>query len=258
MSGKRKTEEPQPVPESSVGQCLSTTFKDRRVRVSEDRLTVTGDKSTGYQTILAEHSANFGEWYFEVTIEDLPEDSHVRIGWSTRRTRFDQPLGSDCFSYSMRDLDCARITLAKRWDYSKSEKKLKTGDVIGCHVKLSQVPFSPKSHNYFHEDPLTFLPNLLCDPETVTDPELLASDSNISFSVNGESLGVAFAGIVAGEYYPGVSIYGKAKVKFNFGPDFSYPLVNARPACEMYVPKELMRPKRRPANFIPRGLTSGA
>jgi Set1/Ash2 histone methyltransferase complex subunit ASH2 len=250
MSSKRRVEEPINSPDA-VGQGLSTIFKDRRLRVSEDRMTVTGDKSTGYQTVLAEYSASQGDWYFEVSVEDLPEDSHVRIGWSTRRTRFDQPLGSDCFSYAVRDIDAARVTLAKRWSYGNTT--LKAGDVVGCSLRLPSSPYSPKM-----EDPMTFLPNLLCDPETVGDPDLLSDESSISFSVNGKSFGVAFTNCVAGEYYPAVSIFGKAKVKFNFGPHFAFLDQGARPACEMYVPKELMRPKRRPANFIPRGLTSGA
>jgi hypothetical protein len=253
MSGKRKTEETPPL--EPQGQGLSTSFKDRRLRVSEDRLTVTGDKSTGYQTVLAEHSASFGGWYFEVAVEDLPQDAHVRIGWSTRRTRFDQPIGSDCFSYAIRDIDCNRIVLAKRWSYCTEHMRIKQGDTVGCYVKLAQTPVSPKA-DFFHQDPLTFLPNLLCDPETVNDPEILGSDSYITFSVNGKELGPAFINLVAGEYYPAVSIFGKAKVRFSFD-NFAFSH-NGRPASQMYVPKELMKPKRRPANFIPRGLTSGA
>jgi hypothetical protein len=112
---------------------------------------------------------------------------------------------------------------------------------------------SPKCH----EDPLTFLPNLLCDPETVMDPDIVP-DSSISFSVNGEMIGTAFHNLVAGEYYPAVSLFGKGRVRFNFGPEFKFPQPDFQPACDMYVPKELMKPKRRPLNFIPRGLTSGA
>jgi Set1/Ash2 histone methyltransferase complex subunit ASH2 len=240
------------------GQVLSVLFRERKLKVAEDRLTVTGDKSTGYQTILAEHSASHGEWFFEATIEDLPSDAHIRIGWSTRRTRYDQPIGSDCFSYGIRDLDCARICLGRRWEGPQKDQSLKPGDVIGCYVRLPQLPISPKG--MVSDDVYTFLPNLLCDPETVPDPELLPPESSIVFTVNGQSLGLAFQNLVAGDYYPAVSLYGKAKVKFNFGPNFVYKFEHGspRPACEMYVPKELMKPKRRPPNFIPRGLASGA
>ena len=243
-------------PAASPGQVLSQTFKERRLKLSEDRLSVTGDKATGYQTVLAEHSANHGEWYFEVTIEELPENSHVRIGWSTRRTRYDQPIGSDCFSYGIRDIDCARISLARRWAVGDQSKSLKAGDVVGCFVRLPHPPASPRG--LMAEDSLTFLPNLLCDPEAVSDPEMLSSDSSMVFSVNGESLGTAFTNLVVGEFYPAVSIFAKGKVRFNFGPEFKFSDGQAQPACEMFVPKELLKPKRRPPNFIPRGLTSGA
>lgn len=109
-------------------------------------------------------------------------------------------------------------------------------------------PLSPR-----HEDGLSFFPNLFCDPETVLDPELVDA-SSIAFAVNGEPLSEGFANLVAGEFYPAVSLFGRAKVRF----DFATETTEFRAAKDMYVPKELMRPKRRPTNFIPRGLTSGA
>jgi Set1/Ash2 histone methyltransferase complex subunit ASH2 len=249
---KRKTEVLVETPPVSVGQCLSATFKERRLRLSDDKLTVTGDK--GYQTVLSEYSGSSGKWYFEVQIEDLPPDTgHVRVGWSTRRTRFDQPIGSDCFSFALRDSDCAKVCLGRKWDYGSEQ--LKAGDVVGCFLLLPEHPESPTRH----EDPMTFLPNLLCDPETVQDPDIYGPDTEIRFSVNGTSLGTAFKNLVAGEYYPAVSLYGKSRVRFNFGPNFAHLSDSSfQAACGMYVPKELMKPKRRPQNFIPRGLTSGA
>ena len=235
-------------PEAVVGQALSLTYRERKLKLSEDRMTVSCEKFFGYQTVLAEHSANAGQWCFSATIEELPEGSHVRIGWSTRRTRFDQPIGSDCFSFAIRDTDCARVCLARRWPVSDA-RELKAGDVVTCFLSLPSHAASPR-----HDDGLTYFPNLLCDPETAQDPDLAGPDTSISFAVNGRPLAEGFTNLVAGEYYPAVSLFGRAKVRFDFATDVDH----FRAAKHMYVPKELMRPKRRPPNFIPRGLTSGA
>ena len=244
-------------------QGLHHAYKEKRLKISEDRLGVTGTAGVGYQTVLAQYFANCGNWYFQVVIEDLPEEenAHVRIGWSTRRTRFDQPIGSDCFSFGIRDIDCAKISLGKRFPYGDGQK-LKNGDLITCFLSLpSSRISSPKNL----QDPLTHLPNLLCDPETVPDdPECLGGDTGtrLFFSVNGQIFSNAFVNLIPGDYHPAVSIFGKAKVRFAFGSSSEYTILHDgqefRPASQMYVPKELMKPKSRPPNFIPRGLTSGA
>lgn len=236
-----------------MSQTLSPIFKEKKLRLSDDRFSVTGAAGVGYQSVCALYSASAGKWYYECTIEELPEGSHVRIGWSTRRTRFDQPIGCDCFSYALRDIDSSKISLGRRWEYGK--RPLRPGDVVGCYITLSTFPVSPKQMG----DAITFFPNLLCDPENVEEPDLLGPDAQIQWSINGESLGVAFVNLAAGEYYPSVSLFSKAKLRLNFGQSpFSYaPMDEFQPTTAMYVPPELVRPKKRPANFIPRGLTSG-
>ena len=246
----------QPTSEEPANQqCLSSIFREKRLKLSDDRLTVTGTPGVGYQSVLAVYSATSGQWYFEVTIEELPEGSHVRIGWSTRRTRFDQPIGSDCFSYAIRDIDCAKISIGKRWEYGN--RPIRVGDVIGCYLTL---PVSPVSPVHAFTDPLTVFPNLLCDPENVDEPQLLGPAASVEWTVNGESLGeFGFTNLVQGEYYPSVSLFSKAKVRFNFGPNFQQEKVeDFSGAHQMYVEKTLMKPRKRPVNFISRGLTSGA
>lgn len=258
MSSKRKVDcEP-----CNQGQTLSPVFKEKKLRLSDDKLSVlTTGASSGYQSVLAQYSASCGKWYFEATVEELSENSHFRIGWSTRRTRYDQPIGSDCFSFALRDLDSAKITLGKRFAYI-SPRKLIAGDTVGCYLSLPSRAVIASPRNL--QDPLTHLPNLLCDPETVPDPDLCPGGA-IYFSINGEAFPVAFTNLVQGEYFPAVSLFGKsARIRFNFDAPFAFPPPpeerndSFRPASEMYVPKELMKPKRRPPNFIPRGLTSGA
>jgi hypothetical protein len=259
-SNKKRKEIPATTASSSEGaqeetsmQTLSSVFKDRRLRLSEDRLSVTGSQGVGYQSVCSVYSAYSGKWYFEITVEDLHDSSHFRVGWSTRRTRFDQPIGSDCFSYAIRDSDCCRISLGKRWDYGN--RKITQGDVIGCLIDLPAHPTSPKLSG----DPLTFFSDLLCDPENVQAPDLLGEAACVEWTVNGERLGVGFVNLVSGEYYPSVSVFSKVRLRMNFGPTFTFhPGDEYQPCTAMYIPKELIRPKKRPANFIPRGLTSGS
>ena len=240
-------------------QCLSVIFRDKRLRVSEDRMSVVSSNAeSGYSSILATSSASSGRWYFEIIVEEMPEGSHIRVGWSTRRTRYDTPIGSDCFSYAIRDMDCARVTLGKRWDArNDSSICIKQGDVVGCLLELPLTVNSPRTT----EDPMTFFPNLLCDPENVTEPEFFdEANSSITFFVNGNIVGEqpAFTNLVKGEYYPAVSLYGKVKVRFDFEAQRAKDL-DAKCAAEMYVPPSMIKPKKRPTNFIPRGLmASGA
>ena len=248
----------QPKDETALEGCqsLSAMFKEKKLRLSEDKFSVWGTSNIlGYQTILAQHSATSGKWYFEATVEELPLHAHVRIGWSTRRTRYDQPIGSDCFSFAVRDSDFAKISLGKRFLHKKKEShcQIKPGDTIGCFLDLPLHVSSPKNF----QDPLTHYPNLLCDPETVSDPELFAENSSIFFSLNGQVFPIAFKNLVQGNFYPAISLFGKAKVRTNFGQSpFLFNHDDFRPATEMYV--QVTKPKKRPPNFIPRGLTSGA
>lgn len=92
-----------------------------QLKVSEDRLQMTGDK--GYCMTRATHckcafevfcvnvfvthfnifiDVSRGTWYYEVTIEDMPEGSATRIGWGQEYANLQAPLGYDKFGYSYR------------------------------------------------------------------------------------------------------------------------------------------------------------
>ena len=226
--------------------CLSVRFKDKRIKLGDDRLVATGDR--GYTTVLATHPAMTGRWYYEVIFEPSEcNDAHIRVGWSTRRTRYDMPVGSDIFSYSMRDSDAAKIVQGSRFDYGNLS--IKPGDVIGC---LLTLPEAENSAIIDYEDP-TWLPGLLCDPQYPPTPAILG-ESEIEWSVNGKRLGRAFVNIVEGAYYPAVSLFMKAKVRVNFGPSFAFPCSGFRAIAELFDPLSHMRPPRRPPTFVPRGL----
>ena len=56
------------------------TVSAPQLKVSDDRLTVTGEK--GYSMIRAPNGINNGSWYYEVTITEMPSDTAARVGWS--------------------------------------------------------------------------------------------------------------------------------------------------------------------------------
>ncbi|KAF4663761.1 Set1/Ash2 histone methyltransferase complex subunit ASH2 [Perkinsus chesapeaki] len=239
----------------------SLRYVDRKIQVSNNRLVATGDQ--GYSTVLATHGASSGSWYYELTFVGASAGSrhgpsarmepHIRIGWSTRMTRYDMPLGSDCFSFAMRDIDGSKIVVARRIPYGR--RRILPGDTIGCHLYIRDAPKAPLRCDDGRPESSLWLTGLLCDPEDPPIPSI-SEGSSISYSVNGDSLGVAFEDVVEGEYFPAVSLYGGAVVEANFGPAFKCPPPEgARPCSEMFVADD-GAPPLRPAHYIPRGATS--
>lgn len=43
-----------------------------------------------------------GTWYWEATIEEMPEGSATRLGWGQEYANLQAPLGYDKFGYSWR------------------------------------------------------------------------------------------------------------------------------------------------------------
>ena len=238
---KRKPDSSVEVPPNSVSvQNLSAAFKDKRLRVSEDRMTVS-NSGGGYGSICASTGSSSGSWYFEVNVEELSPGAFFRVGWSTRRTRFDCPIGSDCFSCAVRSKDGRRVILGKVWPGAETEA-FKVGDVIGCSVKLASL-VSPHA--------AVGGSNLLCDPENVS--ECQTGEGAAEFFLNGIPIGHTIVNLPVGEYYPAISLMGKCKVRFDFEPKCP---PGTNPAANMYVCPELARPRKRPPNFIPRGLAN--
>jgi Set1/Ash2 histone methyltransferase complex subunit ASH2 len=91
-----------------------------QLKINEDRLAVTGEK--GYCMVRSTHSKNEqyslklrkdfeflfllgvtrGSWYWEATIEEMPEGSATRLGWGQEYANLQAPLGYDKFGYSWR------------------------------------------------------------------------------------------------------------------------------------------------------------
>lgn len=54
-------------------------------------------------TWLAYHlDVSRGTWYWEATIEEMPEGSATRLGWGQEYANLQAPLGYDKFGYSWR------------------------------------------------------------------------------------------------------------------------------------------------------------
>ncbi|GAB6028371.1 transcription factor, contains a PHD finger motif [Chamberlinius hualienensis] len=196
-----------------------------QLKISEDRLTVTGEK--GYCMVRSTHGISHGCWYFECKIEDMPENSATRIGWSQPLGNLQAPLGYDKFGYALRSRKGTRFHESRGKSYCSGYG---AGDVLGILInlpseesrKIGQLPQS------FKDRPLVKFKSYLYYEEkdeiqkAVKALKPLAG-SQISFYKNGASQGVAWNDINKGTYYPAISLYKNATVSINFGPKFIYP-----------------------------------
>ncbi|XP_046806681.1 set1/Ash2 histone methyltransferase complex subunit ASH2 isoform X3 [Lucilia cuprina] len=194
-----------------------------QLKISEDRLAVTGEK--GYCMVRATHSVNRGRWYFEVTIEEMPEGSATRLGWGQEYGNLQAPLGYDKFGYSWRSRKGTRFSESHGKHYSEAYIE---GDTLGFLIDLPQEKEVDYLPNTFKDRPLVkFKSHLYYEDKDKIQETLknlrIAPGSKIEFFKNGQSQGVAFSDIYAGSYYPTISIHKSATVSVNFGPTFKYP-----------------------------------
>ncbi|KAL9899009.1 set1/Ash2 histone methyltransferase complex subunit ash2 isoform 1-T1 [Glossina fuscipes fuscipes] len=191
-----------------------------QLKISEDRLAVTGEK--GYCMVRATHSVNRGCWYFEVTIEELPEGSATRIGWGQEYGNLQAPLGYDKFGYSWRSRKGTRFSESSGKHYSDPYVE---GDILGFLIDLPEEKGVNYLPNTFKDRPLVKFKSHLYyeDKDNVqetSDNLNVLRGSKIEFFKNGQSQGIAFTDIYAGSYYPSISIHRNATVSINFGPNF--------------------------------------
>lgn len=105
------------------------------MRVSADRLAVTGDK--GYSGIRANHSVRYGRWYYEFTVKEMPGNAAVRAGWGTVQSVLQAPLGYDKFGYSWRSRKGTVFHESRGRHYWDGYT---VGDVLGCYIDLPLDP----------------------------------------------------------------------------------------------------------------------
>lgn len=84
---------------------LSLRDKASQIDVSADQLVCTGGEG-GFQMIRATQGVHAGSYYYEVEIlASLCEESHVRLGWSTREGQLQAFTGYDKSSFGIRDIN---------------------------------------------------------------------------------------------------------------------------------------------------------
>ncbi|WVQ77153.1 hypothetical protein IAR50_006836 [Cryptococcus sp. DSM 104548] len=130
---------------------LSLLDRSNYLRISPSLLTVYNER--GFRSCRANVSVREGAWYYEVKIErgdgdrgagrGLGGDSvagnpHVRLGWGRRESNLDTPVGCDAYSYGIRDATGEKVHLSRPKPYAG--KGFKTGDIVGCLIKLPPRP----------------------------------------------------------------------------------------------------------------------
>ena len=110
---------------------LSTEEKAPQILLDDSQLSASSSK--GYRTVRCTHGAHNGTWYFEVTIEKLGKTGAVRLGWCTRASELQAPVGSDGLGYAYRSLEGSKVHQGVREDYGKGFGE---GDVIGCLLHI--------------------------------------------------------------------------------------------------------------------------
>ncbi|GBM38040.1 Set1/Ash2 histone methyltransferase complex subunit ASH2 [Araneus ventricosus] len=206
-----------------------------QLKVSDDRLSVTGEK--GYCMARATHGVNRGTWYFEITMDDVPDGAAARLGWSQPLANLQGPLGYDKFSYSWRSRKGTKFHESRGYHYS--DEGYGQGDTLGFLIHLPQIGDKIPLPPIYKDKPLVkFKSYLYYEEKDEVQLELKNmkpfSGSKIVFYKNGKNLGTAFENINAGTYYPALSLYKSCTVSMNFGPAFKYPPAEKyKPICDL-------------------------
>ncbi|XP_022910633.1 set1/Ash2 histone methyltransferase complex subunit ASH2 [Onthophagus taurus] len=194
-----------------------------QLKISEDRLAVTGDK--GYCTVRATHCVTKGCWYYEATIEEMPEGSATRIGWGQDYANLQAPVGYDKFGYSWRSKKGTKFHESNGKRYGINTDGYGEGDTLGFMIFLPESPHTRNIPNTFKDRPLVKFKSHLYYEEKDNVSECLKnlktlSGSKIIFFKNGQCHGIAFNDIYCGSYYPILSLHKNTTVSVNFGPNF--------------------------------------
>eukprot|EP00053_Salpingoeca_punica_P020199 m.210389 g.210389 ORF g.210389 m.210389 type:complete len:518 (-) comp17818_c1_seq2:8572-10125(-) len=221
--------------------CLSANDRAPQLRLSEDRLTVTGER--GYAMVRASNGVRYGTWYFEVTVqkpEDMPglPAGHLRIGWSQREGNLQGPCGMDEYSYSWRDIKGTKFHVSKGKPYAE---EYAPDDVLGFLIHLP-MPAADKLLPYrTGKEKIILVKGVVCaeEKDEIDKTKLTPlPGSFVSCYKNGVPQGTMFQDLFDGTYYPAISSYMGAKATVNFGPNFAYPVQdcgpNVRPFCDSY------------------------
>lgn len=182
----------------------------------------------GYRSVKATHGAHRGTWMYEVTVLcDVGEGIGIRLGWSTKNSNLNEPVGANEDGYGF--CLCSGKSVHNRRQQNLTDGDghpviAKSGDVVACLLHLTEegrsfepavsdiVRYKGRIHIRMHHESsgLPQRKNLV--------------GSFIEIFVNGKYQGRAFDSIREGTYYPTISLFTTtldsskvAKVKVNFG-----------------------------------------
>lgn len=201
---------------------LALNDRAPQLKISEDRLSATGEK--GYCSVRATHCVSKGCWYWEATIEEMPEGSATRIGWGQDYANLQAPLGYDKFGYSWRSRKGTVFHEQRGKHFSDGYGE---GDTLGFMIILPEVATTRRIPQAYKDKPLVKFRSHLYYEEKDNVSECLKKltplpGSKIMCFKNGVLQGVAFSDIYGGVYYPTVSLHKNATVSLNFGPNFKF------------------------------------
>ncbi|CDJ41631.1 hypothetical protein, conserved [Eimeria tenella] len=147
---------------------LSERYRDRRIKLDQDRLICEGHK--GWSSVFATHACSSGCYFFEVEALSPKTDTlhfagyppdmqprvhpYFRVGWACRYQRFDLPIGSNSFSYAISDFDKISVVHEARREQLLSDVNIKVGDVIGCSICIpepAEWPPDPREDSKLYE-----------------------------------------------------------------------------------------------------------
>ncbi|WWD17532.1 hypothetical protein CI109_101973 [Kwoniella shandongensis] len=134
---------PSPIPPVHISWLDRSAF----LRLSPTALTMTNDRTWYYEVLVERGNGACGGGKGTGSV-DLG-NAHVRIGWGRRECNIDGPVGSDGYSYAIRDVGGEKVHLARPKPYGRS---FATGDIIGCLITL---PKRPSLEDKDKDDPAT-------------------------------------------------------------------------------------------------------
>ena len=224
--------------------------------------------------------------YFEVKIEHLGESGCVRVGWMTKRGEMNAPVGFDNKGYGYHAETGSKYHEARLKTYGDPYGE---GDVVGCYLyldekivkkkeqveaketsggegargdeaKKKQTPSTPERNKKNRKEEERLKAKAL--EESQNPP----NEGKIAFYKNGKFQGIAFESLRScahpkkpelSGYFPTAALYTtplqdqsqRARVSFNFGPDFAFPIdaeKDGLPKCSGFSP-DLDPPKPPPS-----------
>ncbi len=216
---------------STGGVCMSYTDKAEKILLSmQDGLHLLGHK--GYRSARCTHGVDSGTWYCEFEIKDAFNEEYtkndvdiahrnkanVRLGWGTKLAELQAPIGYDAYGYGYRDVGGSKVHKSFLDEYGESYGP---GDVIGMLIHFVDDHGNNNNCNVKINNGVNTSPNVL---KSNQDKTCKHNTSHIRFFKNNIDQGIAFFDISRESlYFPTVSLYYNAYVKFNPGPNFKFP-----------------------------------